>query len=92
LLIEGPIVQARTLHAQLAEWLPSVAAADPSATPDLVRMEQTWLAARLFLAEKLEDAAIVWLAADSPTDAAAEVSTTVERLLARNPTPQPEIE
>jgi excinuclease UvrABC nuclease subunit len=89
LLVEGPAVQARGIQAQLAEWLPAIAALDPNGEPDIIRMEQTWLVARLVLAETRDDSAIVWLDADrSVLDTAAQVFAAVEQLLARIPTAQ----
>lgn len=90
-LHEGPLVQARTLQSQLAAWLPTLTALEPSAQPDIVRMEQTWLLARLILADARDDAAIVWLSADrAPADASAELAVAVEQQLKRDVDPPPE--
>lgn len=91
LLVEGPTVQARGLPLQLAEWLSALAGSEPTGTPDIVRMEQTWLVARLVLAETHGDSAILWLdGTRRPPDAAAEAQSAVEFLLTREPSPQPE--
>ena len=90
LLIEGPIVQVRTLQSQLAGWLPTIASLDPAVESDVVRMEQTWLVARLLRADPRDDAAIAWLGERVPIVATAEISGVIDQLLARQPAPQPE--
>jgi len=90
LLVEGPVVQARTLQRHVTEWLPALAATDPSVESDIVRMEQTWLATRLFLADSRDDSAIVWLAHRVPTDVSAELLAAIEQLFVRAVAPQAE--
>jgi hypothetical protein len=89
-LTEGPVVQTRTFQAQLAAWLPTPASIDPSLESDILRMEQTWLATRLFLADERDDWTIVWLADRSPSDATAELSAAIEQLLAKPPQSEPQ--